>query len=119
MNVAVIGASNKPERYSYKAVMLLKEKGHNVFPIHRRVKEIEGMSVYPSIGEISDAIDTITLYVNSEVSSEMQSEILSKKPRRIIFNPGAENETLESFAKEKGIEGLKACTLVLLTTNQF
>jgi predicted CoA-binding protein len=34
MNVAVLGASNKPDRYSYKAVMLLKEMGHAPYPVH-------------------------------------------------------------------------------------
>ena len=60
MKAAVIGASNKPHRYSYQAVMLLKEKGHEVYPVHRRVKEIEGIKVYPSILDIKDFIDTTT-----------------------------------------------------------
>lgn len=34
MNVAVIGASNKSDRYSFKAVMLLKEKGHSPYLAH-------------------------------------------------------------------------------------
>jgi len=119
MNVVVLGASNKPDRYSYKALKLLQEKGHNVYPVHVRIKEIEGMRVYPSIDAIKDAIDTITLYVNADVSSQMMEPILSCNPRRIIFNPGAENPELEKRAKEASIEALNACTLVLLKTSQF
>ena len=69
MKVAVIGASNKPHRYSYQAVVLLKENGHEVFPVHQRVKEIKGIRVYSSIQDIGDNIDVVTLYVGAKVSN--------------------------------------------------
>jgi uncharacterized protein len=119
MNVAVIGASNSPDKYSYQAVMLLKEKGHAVFPVHNSVKSIEGMTVYLSIKDISDAVDTISLYVSKEISSRIAGDLLNNRPRRIIFNPGAENPELELKARQQGIVTLNACTLVMLRTNQF
>ena len=119
MNVAVIGASDKPDRYSYQAVMLLKEKGHNVFPVHQRIKEIDGIKVFPSIQEVPAAIDTVSMYVAADISSGLADQILAQKPRRIVFNPGAENSVLESKAKEKGVMCLNACTLVMLRTGQF
>ena len=119
MKVVVIGASNKPQRYSYQAVMLLKEKGHEVFPVHQRIKEIEGMKVYESIQNIDDDIDTVTMYVGAKISDLLGEDIIAKKPGRIIFNPGAENLDLENKAKEKGIETINACTLVMLKTVQF
>ena len=119
MNVAVIGASDNPERYSYKAVMLLKEKGHAVFPVHQRIKEIEGIKVYPSIKDVPEAIDTVSLYVAADISSKLADDILSLKPRRIIFNPGAENSLLEAKAAAQGVNCLNACTLVMLKTGQF
>src|ERR1041384_6908903 len=114
MNVAVVGASNKPDRYSYQAVMLLKEKGHAVYPVHQRIKEIDGMKVYPSIKDIANAMDTVSMYVRADVSSAIADDILAKKPRRIIFNPGAENPQLEVQARAQGIATLNACTLVML-----
>ena len=119
MNVAVIGASDKPERYSYQAVKLLQEKGHTVFPVHQRIKDIEGLPVFPSIKDVSESLDTVTLYVAADISTQLSNDILAKKPRRIIFNPGAENPELEQKAKEQGIMALNACTLVLLRTKQF
>ncbi|HRZ40725.1 MAG TPA: CoA-binding protein [Candidatus Omnitrophota bacterium] len=119
MNVAVIGASDKPERYSYQAVLLLKGAGHRVYPVHRRVKGIQGIAVFSSLEEIQDAIDTVTLYVNADISNAMAESILAKRPRRIIFNPGAENLALEEAARREGIETLNACTLVLLKTGRF
>ncbi len=119
MNVAVVGASNKPDRYSYQAVMLLKEKGHQVYPVHPRIKDIEGMAVYPSVNDIKDSIDTISMYVAADVSIAMADDLLAKHPRRIIFNPGAENLPLEEQLRLKGIQPINACTLVMLRTNQF
>ena len=119
MKVAVIGVSNKPHRYSYQAVMLLKQKGHDVYPVHPRLKEVEGMRIYPSINAIKDPIDTVTLYVGADTSDALTDDILAKKPARIIFNPGAENPHFEKKAREQGITTVNACTLVMLKTGQF
>ncbi len=119
MNVAVIGASNKPDRYSYQAIMLLKEQGHQVFPVHQRVKSVEGMAVYASIKEIHETLDTVSLYVAADISNLIGDDIIVHGPRRIIFNPGAENPELEAKALFHGISTLNACTLVLLRTGQF
>jgi hypothetical protein len=40
-------------------------------------------------------------------------------PKRIIFNPGTENDELAKMAKDKGIQPVEACTLVLLSTGQY
>lgn len=119
MNVAVIGASDKPDRYSYKAVKLLEENGHTVFPVHPRIKSIDGLNVFPSIKNITPPIDTVTLYVAADVSSEIAADIFDCHPRRIIFNPGAENPQLAEQAQAKGIQTVEACTLVMLRTRQF
>ncbi len=119
MKVAVIGASNKPERYSYQAVKLLKEKGHEVYPVHQRIRNIEGIAVYPSLKDILDPIDTVSLYVSADISTLLAEDILAKKRRRIIFNPGAENPLLEARVKQAGIQPVNACTLVMLKTGQF
>lgn len=119
MNVAVIGASDNPERYSNMAVRLLKEKGHTVFPVHKRLKAVEGLSVFPSISDVTQPIDTVSMYVAADISSALTDEILQKKPRRIIFNPGAENPELEAKARAQGVATENSCTLVLLRTNQF
>ena len=119
MNVAVIGASDKPERNYYKAVMILKDKGHQVYPVHQQIKEIAGIRVHSSIKDIQDPLDTVSLYVAADISTGLAQDILAKNPRRIIFNPGAENPALETQAREQGINPLNACTLVMLRTGQF
>lgn len=119
MNVAVIGASDNPERFSNKAVRLLKEKGHTVFPVHQRIKTVEGLTVYPSIADIPQTVDTVSMYVAADISNALSKDILAKKPRRIIFNPGAENPQLAALASQQGVVVQNDCTLVLLRAGQF
>ena len=119
MNVAVIGASNKPARYSYQAVKLLAEKGHAVFPVHPAIAEIDGMPVFKRLANISVPIHTITVYLAPERSAALADEIISAHSKRVIFNPGAENPSIFQRLQEIGVEAINACTLVLLQTNQF
>lgn len=119
MNVAVLGASNKPERYSYQAVKLLAEKGHVVFPVHPAISEIDGIPVFKRLADIFSPIHTITVYLGPERSTALADEILSLRPQRVIFNPGAENSALFKRLQETGVEALNACTLVMLKIGQF
>lgn len=120
--VAIIGASPKPDRYAYMANSLLKEYGHETFLVHPGLKEIDGETVYRSPAEIKQngfQIDTVTMYVNKNISAALQNELLELKPRRVIFNPGAENAELFRELEQAGISALNACTLVLLRTGQY
>jgi predicted CoA-binding protein len=119
MNVAVLGASNKPERYSYKAVKLLQEKGHTTFPVHPVLDKIDGIRVYKSLLDISESVDTVSVYLSPENSNKTTEDILKSGARRIIFNPGSENPELAGTLKKRGFTVVEACTLVLLKTEQF
>jgi predicted CoA-binding protein len=119
MNVAVLGASNKPERYSYQAVKLLAEKGHAVFPVHPALAAIDEMPASKQLADIPVPIHTLTVYVGPERSTGLAATILAACPQRVIFNPGAENPALAQQLQAAGIQVENACTLVLLRTGQF
>jgi predicted CoA-binding protein len=117
--VVVIGASDKPERYSFQAIQLLVSYGHVVIPVHPRLSTIDGLTVVPSLGDIKVPVQTATLYLGKENSDRITSAILDLHPKRLIVNPGAENPDLEEAARTTGIIVLHACTLVLLHTGRF
>lgn len=119
VNVAILGASTNPERYSYKAVKLLEEMGYGVFPVHPSARPIDGLKCYAGLGEIEEEIDTITVYLSEKNSEPIVEQIIQSKPRRVILNPGAESAVLTSRCEEAGIQVQEACTLVLLRTGQF
>jgi predicted CoA-binding protein len=117
--VAIIGASEKPERYAYKAQQMLIESGHEVFPVSRTGTAVLGIAGYRSIADIDKPIDTVTLYIGPPALPDAMPAILQKKPRRVIFNPGTESPIPMQQLRDAGIEVLEACTLVLLRTGQF
>ncbi len=92
--VAVLGASTDEERYSFKAVRMLKEYGHLPVPVHPRGHVVDGLTAVKSLGEIAEPVDTLSVYVNAGISSNAENEILRLKPRGVVFNPGAENPAL-------------------------
>lgn len=117
--VIVIGASNKPNRYSYKAIESLLVHGYEPVPVNPFIKEIKGIKVISDISGIRAPVGTVTLYVGPEKLEPMAEGIISLRPRRIIANPGAESEKMKELAAKAGIEYLEACTLVMLATGQF
>lgn len=117
--VVIIGASNNPERYSHRALLQLRKHGHEVVPVHPRLAEIEGIPVVADVGLISGPVETVTMYVGAAISSGLQDKLIALKPRRVIFNPGAENAPLAGALRKAGIACEEACTLVLLNTGQF
>lgn len=114
----VIGASENPARYSNMAIKRLLQKGHEVKAIGARPGVVETVNIETGEPPIS-GIDTVTLYINPQRQADYVKYILSLQPKRIIFNPGTENDDFEAIAKEKGIQTLEACTLVMLGTGQY
>ena len=114
----VIGASENPSRYAFKAIKSLINSGHEVVAIGRRAGKIEHVAIQTGLPELKD-IDTVTLYINPSIQAEYESYILSLKPKRIIFNPGTENPTLIQHAKKEGILSEIACTLVMLSIGDY
>ncbi len=114
----VIGASPNADRYSYKATLSLQQHGHTVFPVGIRSGKINDLDIITDKPDLKN-IDTVTLYVGPDNQAVWQDYIVSLSPKRLIFNPGTENTEFESLAKSKGIDVEIACTLVLLSTNQY
>lgn len=114
----VLGASDNPQRYSYLAVNKLKAHEHDVIAIGKKETSISNTAVLTGTPPAED-IDTVTLYLNPANQKPYYDYIVSLHPKRIIFNPGTENPELEALAEKNGIKTMEACTLVLLTTNQY
>jgi predicted CoA-binding protein len=114
----VLGASENPERYSYLAVNRLRKYGHPVVAIGNKTGMIGDTAIADEPGQEQD-VDTVTVYLNPARQAAYSDYILSLKPKRVIFNPGTENDELEDLLKANGIQPVEACTLVLLSTGQY
>jgi predicted CoA-binding protein len=114
----VLGASKNPERYSFIAINRLRKHGHPVVAIGKREAVVADVQVTVN-KENFEEVDTITLYLSAENQKQYYDYIMSLHPKRIIFNPGAENDELYDMAEKKGIKPVEACTLVMLSTGQY
>lgn len=114
----VLGASDNPQRYSFLAVNRLRSHGHEVVAVGRKRTKVADVEVGTEMEFFKD-VDTVTLYLNPVNQRPYYDYILSLHPKRIIFNPGTENEELEELARTNGIQTIEACTLVMLSTNQY
>lgn len=116
----IIGASPNPERYSYMAAQLLKQYGYEFIPVGIKRGELFGQQIL-NVNEnpVIQGTHTVTLYVSERNQKGLEKYILDLHPKRVIFNPGSENIDFEEFLKNKGVEVLEACTLVMLRTGQY
>ncbi len=118
MKTLVVGASTNPDRYAYKAIIKLRAYDYSVLAFGLKkgtVGDVEILTELPT----QTAIDTITLYVGPDRQAELIQPLLDLKPRRIIFNPGTENPTFIKQAEQAGVIAEIACTLVLLSLNEY
>ena len=118
VKTVVIGASENPARYSFKAIEMLCHFGHKVVAIGNKAGSIGEVSILIGQPEIKE-VDTITLYLSPKNQTSLYQYLLSLRPRRMIFNPGTENPEFETMTQSAGIDVQRACTLVLLSTGQY
>lgn len=114
----VLGASTKPDRYSFKAINRLVENGHSVVAIGQNAGDVAGVNIKTKNIPLKN-IDTVTLYLNPLRQKDYYNYIVGMQPKRVVFNPGTENPEFYQLLKLNNIKVEVACTLVLLATNQY
>lgn len=114
----VLGASQKPERYSYLAIRSLRKHQIEVVAIGARKGIVEDVEIQTELKDFED-IHTVTLYLSPKNQIPYYSYIISLNPKRIIFNPGTENPELEKLARKNGIDVVEGCTLVMLSNGTY
>ncbi len=116
----VVGATDNPERYAYRAAELLQAKEIPFVPIGIKKGMVLGEEILDlRLKPVLAGIHTITLYLGPQNQSEWIDYLIGLGPKRIIFNPGTENPLFFQKAESARIEALEACTIVMLTTGQF
>ena len=117
--VAILGASEKEDRYANKAQKRLMEHGYPVIPVSATGKTVLGVAGVKSLRDVGEPVDTVTLYVGPKNLQPQLDDLLALKPRRVIFNPGTEDTVMQKTLEDAGIHVVEACTLVLLSIDQF
>lgn len=118
MKTLVFGASVNPYKYSYLAIQRLLHHGYEVIAFGKRQGKVENVTVETELIPYEN-IHTLTLYMNPNNQKMYYEYLVSLKPQRIIFNPGTENPEFYNILQQAGIDYEVACTLVMLSTNQY
>ena len=114
----VLGASLKPNRYSNIAINRLVSNTIPTVAFGLKSGTVAGVKI-DTVLKNYIAIHSITLYLNPNRQQDFYNYILSLKPKRVIFNPGTENSELMEILENNNIMYEIACTLVLLSMNDY
>lgn len=116
-----MGASLKPQRYSYLAVQRLANNGFETIGFGRIGGELGRVKITSNPEDIKriEDIHTVTLYLNKQRQEPYYKLIQNLRPKRVIFNPGTENVEFEAALRKSGVEAIRACTLVMLATGSY
>jgi len=117
--IVVLGASDKSERTSNKAVKMLLEKGFRVIPVHPTLEMLEGLRVVRSLDDIEQQVDILSVYVKPKIGETLLDHIADLKPSFVILNPGSESPSMEMGLEKRCIPYYKACTLVLVRSGKL
>jgi predicted CoA-binding protein len=111
-SVAVIGASNAPQKFGNKAVRAYLRQGWTVYPVNPNEKTVEGLPVYPTIGDVPGPVDRVSMYVPPSVGITLLEAIRAKGSTELWLNPGSESDELVERATKLGLDPIQACSIV-------
>jgi len=114
----ILGASLDKQRYAFMAIGRLISMDFPVIGIGSKEGMIDSCRIHTSQIPIDD-LHTVSVYLNVRNQEEYYDYIVNLKPKRVIFNPGAENIQFETLLTQHQIHFERACTLVLLSMGQF
>lgn len=118
MKTLVLGASTNPSRYAHMVTERLIAKGNEVVLLGNKKGKVFGHKILNETENIHN-IDTVTMYLGLKNQEQYEAFLQKLKPRRVIFNPGAENPALMKKLNESGVDAFEACTLVMLGSSQY
>tara|TARA_B100001059_G_scaffold88937_1_gene87457 strand:- start:19 stop:384 length:366 start_codon:yes stop_codon:yes gene_type:complete len=114
----VLGASLNPDRYSNLVLFRLSSKEIDVVAFGLKSGIVSGINIDTDL-KVYHGVHTVTLYLNPKRQEAYYDYVISLKPVRVIFNPGTENSIFYNLLKEASIAYEVACSIVLLSTNQY
>ena len=116
--IAIVGASSDRSKYGNIAVRSYLEAGYEVFPVHPKETEIEGLKVYPSVAEIPVPLDRVSVYLPPQTGMKVIEQIAQKGTKELFLNPGSESDELVAKARSLGLNVIVACSITALKSQR-
>tara|TARA_B100001996_G_scaffold316065_1_gene259048 strand:+ start:28 stop:405 length:378 start_codon:yes stop_codon:yes gene_type:complete len=100
-SIALVGASNDPNKYGNKILLNLKSKGFNVIPINTKEELVDGSPAFKSVSDIKECPSIINFVVPPSVGIKITKDLVEKGYNNFWYQPGAESEEISSYLKSK------------------
>lgn len=103
--IALIGASAKPERPSYRVLQFLLDKGYRVFPVNpgQAGTDILGQTVYASLGDIPKPVDMVEIFRRSEDVGPIVEQAIASGAKTVWMQLGVINQQAADTATAAGL----------------
>lgn len=111
--IAVVGASDNPERASYRVGSYLASQGFKVIPVNPMLTELFGEKAYPDLAAVPGPVDIVDVFRRPEAVPEIVEQAIAKHAPVIWMQPGAENEQAAERATEAGLEVIMGVCLMM------
>ena len=96
-SIALVGASNNPRKYGNKILLDLISKGHNVYPVNNKEKNIEGIKSYKSVDAIPEIPSIINFVIPPNEGMAVTRDLVKKGYDNFWYQPGAESNKISKF----------------------
>jgi len=110
---AVVGSFKSKDKFAYRILLDLVEKGYEVFPVHPTIHEVEGRPCYKTISDIPQSVDVVNLVTPFLVTEKLVRECLNRGIRRVWLQPGSESHEAIKFSDDNNIKVVHGVCVML------
>ncbi len=101
--IAVVGASNDPEKYSHEVASYLKEQGYRIIPVNPTEEEVLGERAYDTVDQIPQKIDVVDVFLPPEKTPQIAEDAVRAGAKVLWLQEGIENQEARRVAEEGGL----------------
>ncbi|MEA1064693.1 CoA-binding protein [Erwinia sp. HR93] len=103
--IALVGASDKPDRASYRVMAYLLAQGFRVIPVSPKAAntDILGQKGYATLEEIPEPVDMVDVFRNAEAAWDVAQEAIAIGAKTLWLQLGVINEQAATLARDAGL----------------